>query len=128
MDPNRLPKLWDLIIIHKLECGTHVEHLLRNRVCPKLATVTTVYKSPSKSDLLSETQYAEPESIAMGNELVSKSTPSGNALTNEDALALMIIGKLVKQSAILSLPPLHSVFQATVDSGLIFWDLWVLLQ
>jgi hypothetical protein len=39
---------------------------------------------------LSGRQYVEPESIAVRNKSVSKSTPSGNALTKEDALALMI--------------------------------------
>jgi hypothetical protein len=51
---------------------------------PCILTLTFV-KSPSKSDLLSDRQYVDPESIAMGNKSVSKSTPSGNTLTKDDA-------------------------------------------
>jgi hypothetical protein len=61
---------------------------------PCILTLTFI-KSPLKSNLLSERQYVDPESISMGNESVSKSTPLGNALTKEDALALTIRGKLI---------------------------------
>jgi hypothetical protein len=58
---------------------------------PCISTLTFV-RSPSKSDLLSKRQYVDPESIAMGNELVLKSTPSGKILTKDDAFALITNG------------------------------------
>jgi hypothetical protein len=71
---------------------------------PCILTLTFV-KSPSKSDLLSERQYVEPESVS----------PSGNALTNYEALALIIMGRVVKHSASLSLDLVRQVFQATIE-------------
>jgi hypothetical protein len=72
-------------------------------------------KSTSKSDLLPDKQYVDPKSIAMGNESVSKSTPSGMTLTKDAASALITKDRLVKQSAILSLPPFCRVFQVTME-------------
>jgi hypothetical protein len=45
----------------------------------------------------------DPESIAMGKESVSNSTPSGKMLSKDDAFELIITGRLVRHSASLSL-------------------------
>jgi hypothetical protein len=79
-------------------------------VIPCILTFTLV-SAPSKSDLLLD---KEPESMAIGKESVSKDTPSGNVLTGEDALALIINGRVVRHSANLSLDFCGCVFQVTV--------------
>jgi hypothetical protein len=53
--------------------------------------------------------------MAIRKESMSKDTPSGNVLTGEDALALIIVGRVVRHSANLSLDFCHRVFQATVE-------------
>jgi hypothetical protein len=52
--------------------------------------------------------------MAIRKETVSKDTPSGNVLTGEDALALIIIGRVVRHSANLSLDFGGRAFQAIV--------------
>jgi archaellum component FlaF (FlaF/FlaG flagellin family) len=72
-------------------------------------------RSPLKSNLLLDRQYVEPESSVIGTVFVSNATPSGNTLVNEEALALIIIGRLVRQNANLSLVLWLDVFHVAVE-------------
>jgi hypothetical protein len=56
----------------------------------------------------------DQESIAMGKESVSNSTPSGRMLPKGAAFALIITGRVVRHSASLRLVWLRLDFQATV--------------